>query len=76
MRFGPPSPRITFSFDGQTIEARPGETVATALHAARLGPPIVCAMGVCQQCCIRSRGRIVESCRLFVEPGMVFESVP
>lgn len=73
---------IRFVFDGVTIDAFEGETVATALHAAgirdfgRQGTRgIFCAMGLCQECVVRVAGGHVEACRLAATDGLAVERV-
>ena len=54
------APLQTFTYTGQTVTARRGESLAAALTAAgirtfrtpakRAEPGILCAMGVCQDC--------------------------
>ena len=63
----PDEPRLTFIFEGETVEARPGETIAAALTAAgiitlritRDGEPrgIYCGMGACQECLVEIDGQ-------------------
>ncbi len=72
---------LTFSVDGKTLEARPGELLLTAilLHrghvrdfeftdAKRAG---FCFMGACQDCWVTlSDGSRVRACDTLVENGM------
>ncbi|MCB1493008.1 MAG: FAD-dependent oxidoreductase [Rhodobiaceae bacterium] len=61
------SDTLTFTFDGRTITARPGQSLAAALTdagilALREGPDetprgIFCGMGVCQDCLVEVDGR-------------------
>jgi sarcosine oxidase subunit alpha len=76
---------VPFTFNGQSIEARPGETIASALFAAGIsifghhhrdhGPQgIFCANGQCSQCTVLADGRAVKSCMATVNPGLRVES--
>jgi D-hydroxyproline dehydrogenase subunit alpha len=73
--------RLTFTFEGERIEARKGETVAAALAAAgivamrrtRNGGErgLFCGMGVCQDCLIEIDGTPNRrACMTKVAPGM------
>ena len=83
LRIGPgePGARITFGFDGRTIVARDGESVACALFAAgirtlrrspRGGEPrgMFCLMGSCQECVVWFDGQRVTACQLPARAGM------
>lgn len=73
--------RISFTLDGQTLEALLGDTVMTALltqrvvlrqsdlsGAARAG---FCLMGACQDCWVSSEsGERYRACSTLVVPGM------
>lgn len=58
---------VRFTFDGQPLEARPGDSIASALTAAGIrafrttqrGEPrgLYCGMGVCQDCLVTVDGR-------------------
>ena len=72
---------IEFRWDGGTLEAQDGETIATALiangvhvfgHHARDGSPqgIFCANGQCAQCTVLADGLAVKACMEPVRPGM------
>lgn len=70
---------VRFRFDGQPIEAREGESVATALLAAGIrtlrhgigGPRgLFCTVGQCQECLVSVNGQAVEACRLPVSDGL------
>ena len=76
-----PAP-VSFSFDGTTLNAPAGESLAAALLASgirRLGEGLdparpraaLCMMGVCQQCLVRVDGRLAQSCLVPVRAGMV-----
>ena len=76
--------RITIVFDGQTIEAFAGETVAAALiasgvRATRSSPAGAprgpfCLMGSCQECAVRINGSKVLACMTDVSDGLVIQS--
>ena len=70
-----------FAWQGRTIQARAGETIATALFANGIrtfgyhpkdGSPqgIFCANGQCAQCTVIADGLPVKSCMALVKPGM------
>jgi len=72
---------IEFTFDGRTITARPGETVAAALIAAGIvsfrvthpsgvdrGP--YCMMGACYDCLVEIGGVTVQACSVPVSRGL------
>lgn len=73
---------VTIEVDGQPIEGRAGETIATALLArgrrtlrrTRVkGRPrgLFCAMGICFDCLVTVDGQSsVRACVATVEPGM------
>jgi len=78
---------IGFFFDGLTIPARIGESVAAALFASgtktlRTSPRelmprgMFCLMGSCQECLVMVDGRRVLACRTTVADGMRVEKVP
>lgn len=75
---------FTFSFEGQAIQAWPGETVAAALMAAgelhlrdaEDGSPrgVVCGIGVCWECrCIVDGAANTRACMTEARAGMVVE---
>ena len=81
----PPRRRLHFSFDGETIAAVEGDSIASALLAndirlirhARGGEPrgLFCGIGHCYECRVVVNG--VANCRaclLMVRDGMVVES--
>lgn len=80
LRIGDEARTLSFSFDGVTHHARPGESVAAALwadgvRAFRMSPAgdpraPLCFMGLCQECLVAIDGRRVESCRTTVTGGM------
>ncbi|WP_108661758.1 (2Fe-2S)-binding protein [Acuticoccus kandeliae] len=75
--------RIAFTFDGETVEARPGDSVAAALIAAGFdatrrsaisgmarGP--YCMMGVCFDCLVAIDGEPNrQACMVEVRDGLV-----
>jgi len=70
---------ISLTFDGETLRAPEGESLAAALLAAGKrhlgdGPHaprgLLCMMGVCQQCLVRVEGRLVQACLTPVRDGM------
>ena len=78
---------IGFFFDGLTIPARIGESVAAALFASgtkslRASPRehsprgMFCLMGSCQECLVMVDARRVLACRTAVADGMRVETVP
>ncbi|MCR9246407.1 MAG: (2Fe-2S)-binding protein [bacterium] len=75
---------VTFSFDGQEIAARNGDTVAMALWAvgeatlrrsSREGRPrgVLCNMGICYECLVLVDGVAVRACTTVVRAGMKVE---
>ena len=77
-----PAPQIAFGFDGTTLSAYQGETIAAALAASgianlgrrRDGAPrgLWCGMGVCQECLVNVDGTpSVRACMTPVAGGMV-----
>lgn len=78
---------VSLRVDGQTVPARQGDTLASALVAAGLrigrhtqrGSPrhVFCGMGVCFDCLAIVEGRgAVRTCLTSVEEGMVVRSWP
>lgn len=77
---GPADERLTFTFEGETIGARAGETIAAALAAVdirtlritREGEQrgLYCGMGVCQECLVEVDGQpSVRACMTKVKAG-------
>jgi len=77
---------VEFAFDGQSVLAPAGESVAAALFAAGIktlrrspreqGPRgMFCLMGSCQECLVMINGRRVLACRTPVARGLVVEQV-
>ncbi len=77
-------PMFEFTWQGLTMAAREGETIASALfangvhifgHHPRDGAPqgIFCANGQCAQCLVMANGLPVKSCMTAVGPGMWVE---
>jgi sarcosine oxidase, subunit alpha len=78
----PPEPKVAFTWQGKTLQAREGETIASALfangirvfgHHHKDGAPlgIFCANGQCAQCSVIADGLSVKSCMVPVKDGMV-----
>jgi len=78
----PPEPTVGFTWQGKSLQAREGETIASALfangirvfgHHAKDGAPqgIFCANGQCAQCSVIADGLSVKSCMVPVKEGMV-----
>jgi predicted molibdopterin-dependent oxidoreductase YjgC len=77
--------KITFTYNGQEIEAYEGDSIAAALHAAgikvlkrsiRYNRPrgLFCAIGNCSSCLMKVNGfPNVKTCITMVEDGMVVE---
>lgn len=76
--------RVSFTFDGMSVEGHSGETVVSALlraghltvrHAPNDAAPrgAFCCMGLCQECAVRVRGQVVEACRTEVVPDLVVD---
>lgn len=77
--------KITFTYNGQKIEAFEGETIAAALHAAGIKKlkesshyhrprGLFCAIGNCSSCLMVVDGKPnVKTCITKVEEGMVVE---
>lgn len=77
---------VTFTFDGQTIQALEGETIAASLlandirilrHHEETGTPrgIYCNIGHCYECRVTVNGKsAIRSCLTAVDNGMVVES--
>jgi sarcosine oxidase, subunit alpha len=80
----PEAADVPFSWEGQPLLARPGETIASALfangvrtfgHHPKDGAPqgIFCANGQCAQCTVVANGLPVKSCMVIVKPGMTVQ---
>ena len=76
---------VSFSYDGQTLAALEGETIAAALAAAGIRTlrhtrdgqrrGIYCGMGACQECLVTVDGRASQrACMTKVEAGQVVSS--
>ena len=77
-------PTFEFTWQGRTMVAQEGETIASALFANGVrifgrhhkdGAPqgLFCANGQCAQCLVMADGLPVKSCMVPVEPGMRVE---
>jgi sarcosine oxidase subunit alpha len=77
---------VEFTWQGQALGAKQGETIASALFANGIrtfgrhpkdGAPqgIFCANGQCAQCTVIADGLPVKACMEIVRPGMVVEPV-
>jgi len=77
----PPEPTVDFTWQGKSLRAREGETIASALfangvrvfgHHQKDGAPlgIFCANGQCAQCAVIADGLSVKSCMVPVRQGM------
>ncbi|HWJ73090.1 MAG TPA: FAD-dependent oxidoreductase [Kaistia sp.] len=77
----PSGAAIAFNFEGETIAARAGESLAASLAAAghlglrQAGPDtqrgVFCGMGACQECLVEIDGRGGQrACMVKAEPGM------
>ena len=75
---------VPFTWKGEALKARPGETIASALfangvrifgHHHKDGSPqgIFCANGQCAQCSVVANGLSVKSCMVRVAEGMAVE---
>jgi predicted molibdopterin-dependent oxidoreductase YjgC len=87
MRFGiqDKAQEISFTFDGKSLPALPGDTVASALYAAgirswrraRQGDErgLYCGIGVCFDCLVTVDGQADQrACQVLVRPGMAVET--
>ena len=81
-----PRETVAFTWQGQKLIAKQGETIASALfangvrifgHHAKDGAPqgIFCANGQCAQCLVLADGKPTKSCMTLVRPGMAVEPV-
>lgn len=76
---------FTIQVNGQTVDAYPGETLASVMmaagwrmfhHTALSGQPrgVFCGMGVCFDCMVTVNGREnVRACKTFAQPGDIVE---
>jgi NADPH-dependent 2,4-dienoyl-CoA reductase/sulfur reductase-like enzyme len=78
--------RFTFSFEGDPIEAFPGESIAAALvsakrlgcRAGKNGDPrgVFCGMGVCGECSVLVDGYPRRACMEMAQPGLIVARQP
>lgn len=78
--------RITFTIDGETVEAETGVTLGSVLHerqtswrtspARRARRGLYCGMGVCFECAVAVDGVSVRACITTVRDGMRVEAIP
>ena len=77
-------PALAFTWQGQTMYAHEGETIASALfangvrifghhHKDDAPQGIFCANGQCSQCLVMADGLPVKSCMVPVQEGMCVE---
>jgi [NiFe] hydrogenase diaphorase moiety small subunit len=70
---------VTFTIDGKTVTAAPGQTILKAADAAGIYIPRLCAYkdlvphGSCRVCSVRVNGRIQAACVQTVADGAVVE---
>ena len=78
---GDRGPTVEFFFDGNTVRAYAGESVACALFAAGIrslrrsprtgsGRGMFCLMGSCQECVVVADGRRLLACQEPVRAGL------
>ena len=76
---------VTISIDGQQVEAPVGENLAVTLfvnrkltlkYSSRKKEPrgFFCLMGSCQECLVQVNDRIVTSCQVVVEAGIIIKT--
>ncbi len=74
------SEAITFTIDGVTIEAEPGQTIIEAADKAGVYIPRLCHMpglkpfGSCRVCTVKANGRPCSACTQPAAEGMVVEN--
>ncbi|MFY9342837.1 MAG: (2Fe-2S)-binding protein [Planctomycetota bacterium] len=84
LRGAPERAEVVFTFAGQRIAAREGDSIAMALWAAgervlrqssRDGAPrgVLCNMGICYECLCVVDGVTVRACTTLVRPGVRVE---
>jgi len=77
---------FTFTWQGRTFTAKPGETISSALfangvrtfgHHSKDGAPqgIFCANGQCSQCLVLVDGKPVKACMELIRPDVKIEPV-
>ena len=78
--------KVSFTFNGKSLLAHEGESLAAALMQAKQlhisdapagGAPrgLFCCMGLCQECVVQVEGKTIESCRLPVFQGLRVNSL-
>lgn len=82
----PPKDIFCFQFDGQTIEATPGMSVAAALlahgtttfrqtHTNGAGRGPFCLMGTCYECLVSIDTENVQACMVLAREGLCVKRV-
>ncbi len=72
--------RFSFTIDGVTVTARPGQTIMEAADAAGIYIPRLCDheglrhQGGCRVCTVKANGRSVAACTQPAEDGQVVEN--
>jgi ferredoxin len=61
--------------DGQRVQARIGESLASALLTTGRWAALYCGMGACYTCQVTLDGRPTLACLERVRPGMVVDSM-
>lgn len=71
---------ITFTIDGVTVEAQPGQTIIEAADAAGVYIPRLChkpgleSFGSCRVCTVKANGRSCAACTQPAAEGMIVEN--
>jgi len=71
---------FNITIDGRGVEVSKGETILDAAKNLRIDIPTLCylekcgPLNSCQVCLVKVNGKLVPSCGMKVEPGMVIES--
>lgn len=72
--------KLTFTIDGETIEAEPGQSIMDAADAAGVYIPRLCAhrelepFGACRVCTVQVNGRPQAACTQPAAPGAVVDN--